>query len=420
VLTSNVQTISNKSLKDSDNYIINGLDPSRKIQFDASSVDANSTTVYSASNESGTLVTEQGTQYITNKTFGDTNNFIYNTAVPTKLATFACNQIQPNTTRTFSFPNSDGRLVLDDNMTTLTNKTVDVLRFYEQATTFATVLSPNAFTGDYTLNLPSIITDDTLVSETLAQNLTNKRVDDATFKIYDSVDTTRTAEFQCGQITSGFNRKFTFPDWSGSIVLNDNTTSMQNKTLQASTTTIYDDGDPTRLAKFDCTNIATETTRTYSFPDASGIISLKSDIVTGRYCQLFSNILGVATAINNSTYTQLLFGASVSFLTDGSFMLTGTSGEVKCLVAGTYRLTYELGLKSSVANNEMTNKIYINGNPSAICHLSGTDGVGASESDTMNQIVTLAINDILSVWALDNSATSNVTTTNSVFILQGF
>ena len=41
---------------------------------------------------------------------------------------------------------------------------------------------------------------------------------------------------------------------------------------------IYDDADPSKVAKFDVSGIATATTRTFSYPNASGTLALTSDI----------------------------------------------------------------------------------------------------------------------------------------------
>ncbi len=44
---------------------------------------------------------------------------------------------------------------------------------------------------------------------------------------------------------------------------------------------LIDNGDPTKQAKFECSTIATATTRTFTFPNANGTLALLSDITAG-------------------------------------------------------------------------------------------------------------------------------------------
>ena len=48
---------------------------------------------------------------------------------------------------------------------------------------------------------------------------------------------------------------------------------------------IFDDGNNTRIAKFQCSGISNSTTRTYTFPDANGTLALTTDIDTARTWQ---------------------------------------------------------------------------------------------------------------------------------------
>lgn len=63
------------------------------------------------------------------------------------------------------------------------------------------------------------------------------------------------------------------------VVTTDNTQTLTNKLLSDSTTSIVDNSDNTKAAKFECSGITTGTTRTYTWIDANGTI-LSTDTPT--------------------------------------------------------------------------------------------------------------------------------------------
>ena len=109
-----------------------------------------------------------------------------------------------------------------------------------------------------------------------------------------------------------------------------------------SSTTIDDNGDPTKKAQFEVSGIATATTRTFSFPNASGVFALTSDLSAG-YQPLDSDLTAFAALAANGIVARTGTGAvsvrSLAAPTTG-FTITNPDG-----VAGnpTFVLANDLG-----------------------------------------------------------------------------
>lgn len=74
------------------------------------------------------------------------------------------------------------------------------------------------------------------------------------------------------QTTSTTNRIITFPDISCTVVCQNNTTTLNNKSLVDSTTNFVDDADNTKTMRFQLSGITTATTRILTVPDADTTI----------------------------------------------------------------------------------------------------------------------------------------------------
>lgn len=113
-------------------------------------------------------------------------------------------------------------------------------------------------------------------------------VKDANFTIIDDADATKIAKVEASSITTGTTRTYTLPDASGEVVLKDNIQTISNKTIDQNNTitvkdanlSVIDDADATKIAKFQASGITTSTTRTYTLPDASGTITLNDNSTT--------------------------------------------------------------------------------------------------------------------------------------------
>lgn len=101
---------------------------------------------------------------------------------------------------------------------------------------------------------------------------------DATFTLFDDADATKKAAFQLSDITTGNTRVISVPDSNITLVGAANPQTLTNKSLSDSTTFIVDDSDVTKKAQFQCSTIATATTRTYTFPNKDGTLAMTSDI----------------------------------------------------------------------------------------------------------------------------------------------
>lgn len=115
---------------------------------------------------------------------------------------------------------------------------------------FGITLRPNngtTYTAARTMDLPPGDTDHVLVSETATQTLTNKTfttptinnpvlsVKDTDLSIKDDGDTSKIAKFESSGITTGTTRTFTFPDATTTLVGTGVTQTLTNKTLTSPT-----------------------------------------------------------------------------------------------------------------------------------------------------------------------------------------
>lgn len=72
-------------------------------------------------------------------------------------------------------------------------------------------------------------------------------------------------------------------------------------------TTLQDNTDPTKQVKFEASGITTATTRTYTFPNASGTLALVSDLTTG-YQPLDSDLTAIAALAANGIISRTATG----------------------------------------------------------------------------------------------------------------
>lgn len=199
-----------------------------------------------------TLVEIDATQTLTNKTLtnptitggtsapssltvADANFTIQDDADATKQAKFQASGITTGTTRTYTLPDANTTVVGTDTTQTLTNKTLT---------------SP-------VINTPTLTAIDTAVT------------------LQDSGDNTKQQKFDvpAGQ-TTGTTRTQTLPTSTGVLANDNNAITLTNKSLEDSTTTIYDTADPSKLAKLDVpAGQTTGTTRTHALPAVNSTLA---------------------------------------------------------------------------------------------------------------------------------------------------
>lgn len=228
-----------------------------------------------------------------------------------------------------------------------------------------TLTNGDGVSGNPTVSIPAAVTftGKTITGGTYSAPTIN--VNDNVLSIRDDGDTTKIMQFQCSGITTATTRTLTVPDASGTIALTSDLSSYQpldstltslaayntngiltqtaadtftgrtitgtanevsvadgngvagnptlslastlalrSKTVQLQDTnlTISDNADSTKLAAFECSTIATGTTRTFTFPNANGTLALTADL--SSYQPLDGTLTSLAGYNTNGLLTQ--------------------------------------------------------------------------------------------------------------------
>ena len=118
-------SLTNKSFEDYTTFIYDSLDNTKKVTFACENITPSTTRkLYIDDVPDDTIVVKNGIQTLTNKSYDDSSNYIISNGDNTKKALFSCFYITTSTTRTFSFPDSTGNIVVDVASQTLTNKQI--------------------------------------------------------------------------------------------------------------------------------------------------------------------------------------------------------------------------------------------------------------------------------------------------------
>jgi len=186
-----------------------------------------------------TIVSEDQTQTLSNKTLDNSNTVtvqdanltIQDNGDNTKQVKVDASGITTGTTRTLTAPDEDTTIVGTGATQTLTNKTI-------------------------------VAASNTITTAT-SGNLTSTELNAALAELQTDIDTRSTSSSLSTHISDTTTHGTT-----GDIVGTSDSQALSNKTLEDSTTSIIDNGDNTKVAKFDASGITTSTTRTFTLPDA--------------------------------------------------------------------------------------------------------------------------------------------------------
>jgi len=102
--TTDTQTLTNKTFTDNVTYFQDDGDNSKKAQFNCGTISAATTRIYSLPDGSTSLVGLNTTQLLSNKNLNDTNNYVVDNGDVTKKMRFECSGISAATTRVMSAP----------------------------------------------------------------------------------------------------------------------------------------------------------------------------------------------------------------------------------------------------------------------------------------------------------------------------
>lgn len=196
------------------------------------------------------------------------------------------------------------------------------------------------------------LTNKTLTNPTIAggthtgtQDFTGATVNvkDSTFSIKDDVDSTKVVQFQVSGITTGNTRTLTVPDANTTIVGNDTTQTLTNKTINASNNTVSNittgmfatnvvDTDGTLTANSDTRIASQKATKTYIDNVSSG----------GGLIATFTSPVTVTAASDTNILSTTIAGGTLStaFMVKGKINLSNIFNSSGGAVSYTIKLKY--------------------------------------------------------------------------------
>lgn len=307
--------------------------------------------------------------------------------------------------------------------------------------------------ADGKVNYHNGTTSSPMVTESHTATLSNKTLDnstvetikDANFTIQDDGDTTKQLKFQASGISTGTTRTLTAPDASTTIVGTDATQTLSNKTLDNTNTinikdtlfTIQDDGDSSKLLKFQASGITTATTRTLTAPDANTTIT-GTDATQTLSNKTFGDAI---TGTQIATPANPASGFNKLYFKSDNLLYTLTSAGTEASLSGSFdsSRTYNNGsIAGTVAANALTvalkDKAGSNptaGSPVQIAFRNSTAGTGtytlrsvtAALSVVVSSGSTLghssAVEYDIYVYALDNAGTVELAVSSHGFWDEG-
>lgn len=223
----------------------------------------------------GDIVGTTDSQTLTNKSLVDASTFVIDDVDATKRIQFQVAGVTTGVTRTLTAPDASGTLVLENNSATLYNKTLasGVSRITDQAGTgLYTLVGAAALLGPRTVDLPGLDTApagrDTLVFVNEPAVLVSKTL---------TATTNACRATEVG--TSGPNVVINpAPPLNAQILTATSATTAawrpQVQNFPDTSFAVHDDADQTRIVMLDLGGVTTATTRTLTVPDSDGTLAL--------------------------------------------------------------------------------------------------------------------------------------------------
>ena len=141
-------------------------------------------------------------------------------------------------------------------------------------TTGSSIANSNLANSSVTIGSTACALGATAASITGVTSITAAAVvtDDDGFRIRDNADSTKQAAFECSTIATGTTRTFTLPNASGTLALaGAGATEFADNVFR-----VNDNSDATKQLAFECSGISGSTTRTMTVPNENGTISTES------------------------------------------------------------------------------------------------------------------------------------------------
>jgi threonine dehydrogenase-like Zn-dependent dehydrogenase len=138
----------------------------------------------------------------------------------------------------------------------------------------ASIANSNLANSSVTIGSTACALGATAASITGVTSITAAAVvtDDDGFRVRDNSDNTKQLAFECSSIATGTTRTLTIPNQSGTIALvGGGTTEFLDNVFR-----VQDNADNTKELAFECSGISSSTTRTMTVPNENGTISTES------------------------------------------------------------------------------------------------------------------------------------------------